>query len=281
MRMPTHRAVSILPLCLALAASAAQAQSARFRIDALQLRDPHVFVAVFASCVDVTDSAVFGVALNPMIQDSIRSDGDGDGLLDQSTLIEFLPLDQSVALNLMDAGSADCTAPLATTACGEIVMSQLAGDAVLSTATTCLAPVAGSVVHAYAPAIASTTAPCFASPVDTLAFDFGGIPIQLRDAQLAAGFVGDPATALEHGLLRGFLSETAADNTTIPADVPLVGGSPLSSLLPGGQGSCAAHSDMDTHDGEPGWWFYFNFSAPRIAAAPDTFAGGFSDGFEP
>lgn len=283
MRTMARGAGSALLMCLAIdAGTAAQAQSARFRFDDLDLRDPHVFVGAFGSCLDVTDSGLFGVpSLNTGIQDSIQADDNGDGLLDQSTLIEFLPLDQALALNLMDAGSADCTAPLATTACGEIAVSLLAGDAMLSPTTTCLAPYAGSVVHTYTPAIVSATAPCFASPADTLVFDFGGIPIRLSDAQLAARFVGDPATGLEQGLLRGFLSEADADSTTIPAGFPLVSGSPLSSLLAGGQGSCATHSDMDTHNGVAGWWFYFNFTAPRIAAAPDSFVGGFSDGFEP
>lgn len=285
MRLPIARRRVLfvaLALCAMAAGVSAQAQSTVFRFDDLDLRDPHVFVDAFGSCLDVTDSVSFGLpSLNDELQDSIRNDRDGDGLLDQSTLIEFLPLDRTLALNLMDAGSADCTAPLASTICSDITASFIAGDAALSTSTTCLQPVAGSVVHVYAPAIASAAAPCFASPAGTLAIDFGGIPIQLTDAQFGARFVGDPATGLDNGMVRGFLSASDAANTTIPAAFPLVGGLPLSVLLPGGQGSCAAHNDMDTHEGVAGWWFHFNFTAPRLAAPPDNFVNGFVDGFEP
>ena len=268
-------------ICAALAGSGASAQSALFRFDDLDLRDPHVYVSAIGTCWDVTSTGVFGVpSINSEIEDGIRNDRDGDGLLDQSTVIEFLPLDRNLALNLMEAGTADCTAPIATTACSEITTSILAGDAALSTVSTCLAPEPGSVVHAYTPAITSANAPCFASPADSIAVDFGGIQIQLSDAQLAARFVDDPATGLDNGLLRGFLSETDAANTTIPAEFPVVGGQALSLLLPGGQGNCATHDDRDTHNGVTGWWFYFNFTAPRIEASPDPFAGGFADGFE-
>ena len=179
MRLPIARRRVLfvaLALCAMAAGVSAQAQSTVFRFDDLDLRDPHVFVDAFGSCLDVTDSVSFGLpSLNDELQDSIRNDRDGDGLLDQSTLIEFLPLDRTLALNLMDAGSADCTAPLASTICSDITASFIAGDAALSTSTTCLQPVAGSVVHVYAPATASAAAPCFASPAGTLAIDFGGI----------------------------------------------------------------------------------------------------------
>lgn len=269
-------------VCAIAASNDTRAQSTIFRFDDLDLRDPHVFVSALGTCWDVTDSAVFGLpSLNGEIQDRIRNDGDGDGLLDRSTVIEFLPLDRTLALNLMDSGSADCTAPLETTACGEITASVLAGNATLSASTACLAPQPGSVVHMYTPIIVNANAPCFASPTGSLVIDFGGIPIQLGDAQFAARFVGDPAAGIDHGLMRGFLSEADADDTVIPADFPVVGGQRLSLLLPGGEGSCAGHSDMDTHNGVAGWWFYFNFTAPRLVAAPDSFASGFADGFEP
>jgi len=38
----------------------------------------------------------------------------------------------------------------------------------------------------------------------------------------------------------------------------------LSVLLPGGNGSCAGYSDKDTDNGQPGWWFYLNFTAPKV-----------------
>ena len=78
--------------------------------------------------------------------------------------------------------------------------------------------------------------------------------------------------------MRGFVSETDADNTILPAGLPIIGGLPLSALLPGGTGNCAAHDDRDMLEGVRGWWFYLNFSAERIQAlVPDVFRNGFED----
>jgi hypothetical protein len=119
--------------------------------------------------------------------------------------------------------------------------------------------------------------PCFASSEITLTIDLAGIPLTLVDAQIGATFADDPATALTNGLIRGFISEAQADNTIVPVSLPLIGGKSLSAILPGGDGNCAAVSDMDLNGDEPGWWFYFNFPAQRVEALPDDF---FADGFE-
>ena len=65
----------------------------------MDLRDPHVYVIVLG-CRDVTDTALLGFSVNGRLQTSIQTDADvpPDGLLDLSTLIEFLPLDQSLNL---------------------------------------------------------------------------------------------------------------------------------------------------------------------------------------
>ncbi len=266
---------------LALAAGGVHAQSTAFRYSDLDLRDPHVFVvASFLGCQDVTDANFTGFSVNGEIQTSIQTDGNGDGFLDASNLVEFLPLNQGQATNLIDSGSANCTAPMATTSCGPITPSGIAGDAVLLSAGQCLTPISGT-VRPYNPAITSSAAPCFTSPMANVPVNLGGIQVTLRDAQFAATFVGNPATSLSNGLLRGFLTETDANNTLIPASFPLVGGQPVSSILPGGQGNCAAHSDVDIHNGVRGWWFYLNFTAPQVARFEDSFANGFGNGFEP
>ncbi len=254
-------------------ATAANAQSSLFRFSDMDLRDPHVF-ASFGVCVDVTTQ------FNDQIQTSIQTDGDGDGFLDRSTVVEFLPLDQSAATNLFDSGRANCTAPLATTACGPINSSAIMGNATLSTTSTCLSSVPGT-IRPYSPAITDSNAPCFASPVGTVLLDLGGTSVTLSGAQIGGRFVGNPATNLDNGLLRGFISENDADNTIIPASVPVIGGRPLSSVLAGGTGSCAAHSDKDTFNGVTGWWFYLNYVAPRTERFVDSFANGFGNGFEP
>ena len=72
-----------------------------------------------------------------------------------------------------------------------------------------------------------------------------------------------------NGLLRGFITEADANATIIPATFPLVGGHPLSLLLPGGDPpgadrNCAGFDDRDTYQGVRGWWFYLNFPAVRV-----------------
>ena len=90
--------------------------------------------------------------------------------------------------------------------------------------------------------------------------------VPLTDVQVGSQYVGDPATGLTSGLLLGFLAESVANTLTIPADVPLVGGEPLSSVLPGGSGFCDSSDDRDLGlDGVTmGWWVYFNFEAIEV-----------------
>lgn len=276
-RLARPRAALLLLLAWVGAPALAQ-EYAAFRFSDLDLRDPHVFVN-FLGCRDVTDTPLVGFSINGTLQTEIQTDGDGDGLLDASYLLEFLPLDRNLPTNLMAFGGADCTAPMASTSCTPAAVPAVAGDAdLLESGGTCLAPIAGTTAS-YLPAIASPTSPCFVSPSGTLQLDIGGAPVQLRDVQLAATFVGQPGTALNSGLLRGFISEDDADATILPSSLPLVGGQTLSSLLPGGTGNCAASDDRDTNDGVTGWWFYLNFSAARVTVNQpvDTV---FADGFE-
>lgn len=263
----------VVSLC---GASVASAQSSLFRFGDLDLRDPHIFANVFLfGCQDLTTQT------NDQLQTSIQGDANGDGFLDRSTVVEFLPLNQAAATNLFDSGRASCTAPFATTTCGPINSSAIMGSATLSTTTTCLATVPGSIGQVYVPAVTSSSVPCFASPPGTIMLDLGGIPVPLTGAQIAGRFVGSPATSLDNGLLRGFISEVDATNTILPASIPVIGGQPLSSVLRGGAGNCAAGSDKDVFNGVTGWWFYLNYVAPRTARFVDNFANGFANGFEP
>jgi hypothetical protein len=139
---------------------------------------------------------------------------------------------------------------------------------VLTTATnlatgTCLTPLAGT-LRPYSPAVTSPSGPCYAAGPVTVPINLGGIPITLRDARIAATYVGNPAGNTTNGLLMGFISETDANATIIPASFPLVGGQSLSSLLPGGTGNCATHDARDMNGAVRGWWFYLNFTAPRV-----------------
>jgi cysteine-rich repeat protein len=238
-----------------------------FRLTDLDLRDPHVFVN-FLGCRDVTDTPLVGFSVNGELQTAITTDGaDADNLLDLSLVTLFRPLIQFPSNSTtLELHFASCTAPQASTSCAPGAGPPTAVASTTFTAGMCLAPVAGS-VHIgtpYSPAITSTTVPCYVSGTFTITLSLAGIPVTLRDARIAATWVGNPATSTVNGLFMGFLSEADANATIIPATLPLIGGQRLSSLLPGGTGSCAPFSDKDTHNGVMGWWFYFNFPSRAV-----------------
>ncbi|HEX5123741.1 MAG TPA: hypothetical protein VFV97_10890, partial [Rhodanobacteraceae bacterium] len=76
-----------------------------------------------------------------------------------------------------------------------------------------------------------------------------------------------PATtgSTSGGLMRGFLRESDADQIMVdPGTGPVV----LSSLLPGGTGSCAAGvtNGLDSDRNEPGWWMYLEVRLDSVSA---------------
>ncbi len=236
--------------------------STAYRFADMDLRDPHVFVSVFG-CNDLTDPNVL-FSVNTELQKSITTDGsDADTLLDLSILTVFRPLDQVAGhAPAMEINFGDCSSPIGTTSCAPGTDSSVT-IATNQASGTCLDALANT-THGYLPAITKPTGPCYVSGTTTLNINLGGIPIVLTSATVAATYSGNPATTTVNGLLRGFISETDANNTIIPTTFPLVGGKPLSSLLPGGTGSCATYSDKDTVNGVVGWWFYLNFTAPKV-----------------
>lgn len=245
-----------------------------FRFTDLDLRDPHLFLPITIPpfpplCFDFTDTAIPTTTLsfNGSIQDSYNNDTNpADGFLDASSLLWFRPLAQNGRIERVDNGAADCLAPAPTSGCAASATAQPTPYSYASAGIgTCLAPLPGTIgTPAYSPAIATPAAPCFATGPKTFVFDNNGTPITLIDAQIAARFDANPAQNLSNGLLRGFLRESEA-NQIIINDPNLPGGSVvLSSLLAGGTGSCSTRDDKDTHNGESGWWFYFNFVAARV-----------------
>jgi cysteine-rich repeat protein len=251
--------------------STCQLPPTAFRFADLDLRDPHVFVD-FLGCRDVTDNGLLGFSVNGELQTNIQTDGDADGDLDLSPTIVFRPLaPTNAATTPMQLYFANCTAPLASTMCSPGTQAPISLTATSSTTMTCLSPLAGTtkVNPPYTPSITSSVMPCFSSGSTTVTFDLSGIPITLQSARIAATYSGTPPTALLNGLLIGFISEADANATIIPASFPLVGGKPLSLLLPGGDPAgpdknCATHDDKDMNNGVSGWWFYLNFRATRV-----------------
>ena len=262
------------PLCGPAGAEPLGSGTARFLLTDLDLRDPHFYVNA-VGCRDITDTPLAGFSINGEIQASIQTDRDFDGFLDLSYVLEFLPLDQGATTLPLQFGQAVCAAPLAGTSCGALLIPTPT-MATLGSTLACLAPLPGT-TRPYSPAIVTTAPACFASDAVTLVLGLAGIPVTLRDARVAATWVGDPATQLVNGLISGFVSEADANAVILPASLPLVGGQPLSALLPGGGGNCAPHSDKDVNNGVVGWWFYFNFPAARVYYASDAL---YADGFE-
>lgn len=224
-----------------------------FRMDQLALRDPHLYV-FFITCADVT------ATLNTQLLSELNGDADSDGVLDYSPLLLFRPLDTNTTAGLAHAVNGECSAPAGTTSCSAGTPPapfQYLGQNL----GTCLAPISGTTHPSYSPAIVTPAGPCFAAETATAGAGLP-LPVPLADARIAASRRDNPTPGLRDGLLYGFLPESAADAIVI--DVPLVGQRPLSSLLPGGTGACAAHDDRDIHNGENGWWMYFNFAASEV-----------------
>lgn len=232
-----------------------------FRFTSLYLRDPHVFVS-FISCTDITDVPlpIVGFSVNGALQTNIQTDGNGDGFYDLSNLQRLYPLDENDgAAGEADFVSANCSTT--TGACatdGSLpVLSMYTSHAI----GQCLGVIGGT-THGYLPAVTQPSGPCYATSPVNVTLSIGGIPVPLQNAIIGATY-SDP-THLVNGLLSGFISEADANNTILPMSIPLVGGQPLSSVLPGGTGNCASFSDKDTINGVVGWQFYLNFDASRV-----------------
>ena len=262
-----RRPLIIAAALIAILAAPSMAAKTAFRIDSLYLRDPHVFVN-FVGCRDVTDTPLAGYSFNGSINTPIQTDGNGDGLLDQNYVFVFDPLDQS-ALNgpVTFMSGLLCSAPTWMSACWPGPPPFLYPSTYNNNiAVNCLGIVPGTVAHSYVPPITLPSPECFSLFGSTLYLNLGGIPFALHDVGIGATYNGNPATGLVNGLIRGYIYESDANNTILPASMPLVGGQPLSVLFPGGTGNCASWSDKEIVDeglNRAGWYVYLNFTAVK------------------
>jgi hypothetical protein len=240
-----------------------------FRLSDLDLRDPHVFVDLpIFGCTDFTDQDLplgLGPSLNGQIETAVTTDGDGDDLLDASFVLLFRPFATPATQQRMETGSARCSAPIAGTSCAAVAGAPPTTTRYSTQTSGLCLDIEPGTTSGYTPGVGAPNGPCLATEPRSGTIDLGAIAIPLLDLQLGAAFGGAPVDLLSNGLMRGFLSEAAAEAILLPADLPLVGGQPLAILLPGGNGNCAGHDARDTHNGEPGWWFYLNFPAARVA----------------
>ena len=244
------------------AGSDAEGPVVAYRLTDLDLRDPHAF-AMIGACSDVTE------VQNDGFETDIAEDNEGpddsedpDGLLDLSGLAVFRPLDQGAnSVTVEVVLGADCTAPIESTSCSKGDAGSIVARGGNDASSSCDVVLADTTNGDYTPALQPAAAPCFDVAAPEGVLEFG--PFRLSEVAGAATYQGDPATGLTNGLLRGFLSEAHADETTV--NLPLLGDVPLSSLLPGGTDSCAEGDDRDTDSGgASGWYVYLTFTAEEV-----------------
>ena len=229
-----------------------------FRIGAIALRDPHVFVALGPLCIDST------AELNGEFQSDLDADQDGDGFYDASALAVFRPFDTSGAPGRFENQSGLCTTALPSQCTpgsdAPIVRWYQAFDA--APADVCLG-ILPDTTSGYDPPIAVPSGQCFSTAAADASFALGSLAVPLWDTQFAAPLPA-PIGSTGGGLVRGFLREADADALMLDFDGVDVA---LSSLLPDGSGSCArnvAHG-KDTDRDEPGWWMYLEYRLDAVS----------------
>ena len=229
-----------------------------WRIGALELRDPHVYYS-FGLCLDVTDT------LNTDIQQQLDADANGDGFYDTSSLVYMLPYATS-GVNAFASIDGICTTA-STPACTPGVLPpspRWYEDFTPPPPTVCLGPLPGT-TSGYSPPVPAPAGHCFATTSLDTSLTLGTLSIPLWDTQLAAPW---PATtgSTSGGLMRGFLRESDADQITVDFGTgPVV----LSSVLPGGTGSCATgvSNGIDNDRNEPGWWMYLEYRMDAVSTS--------------
>ena len=259
-----------------------QLEPTAFRVTQAFIRDPHIWANVIF-CVDATDqNGIAGTnSANAKLNAAIMGDTNPmDGNYDLSILAIFNPLQQSMMTNPIELMTqADCN--VASSSTPTVCHPHAGATTVNGTATnhstgTCLG-ILPNTVHPYSPPVTVPSASCFDSDSHDVTFPVAGAMITLHGSRAAAAYSGNPATQLLNGEIRGFLTETDANNTNITVGTLYSG--PLSGLLAGGNPPapgmpCCANSmtpPINDKDMGPdangntvsGWWFYINFSAAK------------------
>ena len=234
-------------------------EATAFRMVTAQLADPHVWVDL-GGCADLTDF------LNGQLADRIDKDDDGDGDLDLSLLNVFRPLALGAPTATIDVGPADCAAPTPGGSCVPDPVQTVTATATQKATGSCLGTLAGTT--APDSVVNTATAPCYATSSISMPLTLGPVELTLSEARVGGTFAAS-GTRVDDGLARGFVSEAQANALILPSDLPVVGGKPLSKILPGGQGSCKSTDGRDLGpDGvTKGWYFYINFSGEVVSLA--------------
>jgi hypothetical protein len=117
-----------------------------FRIDAISLRDPHLYVSL-GSCVDATDppGVLNFFSANGEVSTLLNNDGDSDGYLDLNLLVLFRPLSQPPqAGSNFDIATGLCTPPVGSETCSPDGNPVESASYANQDSGVCLAPAAGT-----------------------------------------------------------------------------------------------------------------------------------------
>jgi hypothetical protein len=233
-------------------------QATVWRIGEFELRDPHVYYS-FLGCQDVTD------ALNANLQQQLGADADGDGFYDASPLAIMKPYASDGAAHLFESEDGICTTD-APPQCTPGVLPPVprwyqAFNAMPP--TVCLGALPGT-TSGYTPPVPAPDGLCFATTALDATLTLGTLSIPLWDTKLAAPWPAASGST-SGGLMRGFLREADADEITVDLGIGPV---TLSSVLPGGTGSCASGitNGLDNDRNEAGWWMYLEYRLDAVSA---------------
>jgi hypothetical protein len=261
-----------------------------FRANSLQLISPRIVVDlsdVFGECVDLTQNgtSVFGMdvdSINTGLMAGVATPDDM-GRYGNNLVQVFRPLSPGSMATVLDVdslGREGCMAGSPPT-CGLDAMAMVLPSRANNSpaGATCYTPMAArvnaSTGGAYAPTANTVTGPCYVSDETTYPVNVSGTTLTLRHSQIAAQYQGSPASGLVSGVIVGFLTEADAMSTTLPADLPQVGGMPFYAVLQAGgaPGSACnvdggtAEDDRDPDPDNPslqGFWFFLNFTAEVV-----------------
>lgn len=223
-----------------------------FRLNSVAVRDPHLFASVLGIEMDITESNV-----NQPLTAALNMDGDADtpadGFYDLGFALVFDPLDQADGgAGSMTFANSQCAAGAEPSACGLLPTTvEYPSTYISQAAGFCQEANPANLPPGYDPPPGSTSGPCFVSAAAAVTIATSSFSLPLENATVAARYVGDPAGNLVEGTLIGWVSNEAADSALLAEDLPVVGGQPLSAVLPE-----EARDDNDT-----GWWFHIAFTA--------------------
>lgn len=220
-------------------------ERAFYRVNSLELRDPHAFTLLGDSTAMV----------NGLLQGGLDADMTmpPDGLLDLGFVLAFRPLDQSEgASEVFQFSNASCTAPLDSTTCDALPADPDPYETTYASSASgeCYAPDAANLSDTGTPPT-PTSGPCFASERFDVRISAGAFALPLSNAVVSAQFVGNPAGNLVQGNIEGFVSRADAETTPVE-------GIPTVNFLV----DVLRDEDMDM--GDTGWVFHLSFTAVPV-----------------